>query len=328
MIHVIGLEMDDTWNSMKMLIPIGIAYPFIFGFESAMVLMWKLARKGFGKVKGKSRIGYRRVLLIVSYVMLPVSQVLLIVGVSAAGETGDSWWYQEEMVFCVVGMLLSGLAFWIAVIQQFRQWRVQQRLAEEKIVYELQQRSNEVIEEQKSQMDTLRGEFRKELLRVLEQVRTDPETAKKEMESFRERLNRTRTVVYCVNDTVNAVVSKYARICEERGIRFEVRLEVDGLDGIRPIDLCSVFSNLLDNAVHACEKLQEQERWIRVLAGMKGDYVRVLITNSAEAEEDKNLDGHYGQKIVREIAREYQGDFETGYHDGEYSASVILLKTV
>jgi len=49
-----------------------------------------------------------------------------------------------------------------------------------------------------------------------------------------------------------------------------------------PIDLCSLFSNLLDNAIRACTQLPpEQTRRIRLTVGMQGDDMLVRCDNPA-----------------------------------------------
>lgn len=66
------------------------------------------------------------------------------------------------------------------------------------------------------------------------------------------------------NPLIDAILNQKGYAAEERKI--DIRFIVNDLSSVTidPIDLTIVLGNLLDNAMEACEKLEEQERWISV----------------------------------------------------------------
>lgn len=57
---------------------------------------------------------------------------------------------------------------------------------------------------------------------------------------------------YCENETVNLILSAFARRAEKTGIRLEVRGALPNLIPVSDNDLCVILSNALENALHAC----------------------------------------------------------------------------
>ena len=100
---------------------------------------------------------------------------------------------------------------------------------------------------------------------------------------------------------------------------------------IQPVHLCSVFSNLLDNARRAAAVCTAKERKIIVKAAQKGDYLHIKVENTSAFPEKrkKTADGHgYGQEILKDIAMQYNGDFYTDWKDGIYTAVISMENTI
>lgn len=78
---------------------------------------------------------------------------------------------------------------------------------------------------------------------------------------------------------VDAVAVDKARRCQAEGIALELRL---ALPQDLPLDgptLCSVFANLLDNAMEACLRLPAEARQITCSAVCRGGYLIVQERN-------------------------------------------------
>ena len=76
---------------------------------------------------------------------------------------------------------------------------------------------------------------------------------------------------------------------------------------MQKIDICSVFGNLLDNAIRASlqYKTNKDEPEIYLTAGAKGDYLIIKCKNSSMKPGDKPDGTGYGLKILKEIALKY-----------------------
>lgn len=62
--------------------------------------------------------------------------------------------------------------------------------------------------------------------------------------------------IWCENDTLNAILSGYARKAEAKGVVFEVKANVEKTVAISDIELVVVFANLIENAIAACGEVQ------------------------------------------------------------------------
>ena len=92
-------------------------------------------------------------------------------------------------------------------------------------------------------------------------------------------------------------------------------------------ELCSVFSNLMDNAVRACSALPEGMRRIRLSAALRGAYLIVRVRNPMPEEPRSAAergDHGLGLGILEEIARRHDGALEVSREDGQFSVTLWL----
>ena len=90
-------------------------------------------------------------------------------------------------------------------------------------------------------------------------------------------------MVFCDNVIVNAVLAQ--RLCrmEQDSIRFAHQLRIPEQIGIQDVDLMCLFSNIMDNAIEACEELPENlQRWIRLQATLRSGLLLLTCENSAQ----------------------------------------------
>ena len=113
-----------------------------------------------------------------------------------------------------------------------------------------------------------------------------------------------RPVRYCDNITVNAAVSYYVALAEGRRIRCDLRLDIPEKLPFSDLDLSMVLSNLMENAIHACENLDPQaEHFLCIRAIYTGQLIlEVENPYSGEVLLDEN-----GYPIAREEGHGWGG---------------------
>ena len=105
-------------------------------------------------------------------------------------------------------------------------------------------------------------------------------------------------------------------------------------EGIRSDDLCTIFSNLLDNALEACRDGGEEARDIIVEAKTAQGNFLLAITNPTKNEAlsdgvrkttkaDRRNHG-FGLKNVERAVKRYDGTLQTRVQDGMFCADVLL----
>lgn len=85
---------------------------------------------------------------------------------------------------------------------------------------------------------------------------------------------------FCENRVVNALVSIKAGICADEAVDFDCSINVSEDMPVSTVDLCALFSNMLDNALQACLRLEEGKRRIKLRASQTAGVFVVTMENS------------------------------------------------
>lgn len=138
---------------------------------------------------------------------------------------------------------------------------------------------------------------------------------------------------YCDNITVNAAVSYYAALAEGRRIRCDLRLDIPEKLPFSELALCMAISNLMENAIHACEKLDSQEeRFLCVCAVYTGQLI-LEVENPYSGEVLLNDDGYptareeghgWGGESVRAFASENGGELLYQVENGIFNVRLLI----
>lgn len=142
-----------------------------------------------------------------------------------------------------------------------------------------------------------------------------------------------KPVRYCDNITVNAAVSYYVALAEGRGIRCDLRLDIPEKLPFSELALSMTLSNLMENAIHACEKLDRQaERFFCVRAIYTGQLIlEAENPYSGEVLLDENGyptardEGHgWGSESVRAFVRETGGELLYRVENGIFNVRLLI----
>lgn len=141
---------------------------------------------------------------------------------------------------------------------------------------------------------------------------------------------------FCENRTVNAIITHYAAICNSRGIDLSIDLVVpSATQKISDSEICVIFGNLLENAVEACERMKDGDRFIRLKSVLQYDLLTITMDNSFNGEvstegnryhSSKRDDYGVGLESIRSVATKAGGDVEfRSDHKVFYSSVYIQL---
>ena len=137
---------------------------------------------------------------------------------------------------------------------------------------------------------------------------------------------------YSDNPMLNILLADRKQAAESIGIRFVVKVESTGLGFIEPVDVTTLFGNLLENAMQAVLKCSG-ERYIKVHIKNYNEMLSIRIENSVEKEvKIKNgrpvSAGGKGTGIgclnVQRCVEKYGGSVLYKNGDGKFYSDVIL----
>lgn len=136
---------------------------------------------------------------------------------------------------------------------------------------------------------------------------------------------------FCCHPVVDALLEDKSRICEKYGIQLTCEVDVPENLLISNVELCSVFANILDNAINACRDCVAGMRFINLKAHTTGGFfiIKTLNSNSQlrhSPRRGSRLSKHgWGIFIMSEIASRYAGEFKIEPLEDGFQ-SVIWLK--
>ncbi len=102
------------------------------------------------------------------------------------------------------------------------------------------------------------------------------------------------TFVRTGNVVVDAVISSKLTVCKTKNIPCETNFSIPRICGMNDVDLCVIISNLLDNAIEACERIDNVEnRFISIFIGTFKGQLYINVKNSVNEPPKKR-----GNKFV------------------------------
>lgn len=123
---------------------------------------------------------------------------------------------------------------------------------------------------------------------------------------------------FCENETVNLILSSFAFKAKEASIHLSIDARLPDALPFSDTELCSLLSNALENAIHACEQISESsKRSIKLRMYSKSNKLCIDIRNSYQSEPIFSGDlpiskeqGHgYGTKSMAHIIKKHSGVF-------------------
>ena len=139
------------------------------------------------------------------------------------------------------------------------------------------------------------------------------------------------------NPVTDVIVNDTRQRSLDLGIRFQIDFHYPEPGAYDAFDVGIILQNLLQNAMEACEKVSEGERFIVLTGKRKGRFFLIEVKNSFAGEvvfgqdglpvttkkEDVPMHG-IGLSNVRWEAEKYMGELELKTEQREFSATVLL----
>lgn len=129
---------------------------------------------------------------------------------------------------------------------------------------------------------------------------------------------------FCENETVNLILSDFSIRAKQLKTQLTVEAKLPDSLAFSDTELCSLLSNALENALHACEKIVDsKERCIKLRLYSKNNKLCIDIRNSYQTEPIMQQgfpvsieEGHgFGTKSMAHIVEKHGGIFQFSVKD-------------
>ncbi len=130
---------------------------------------------------------------------------------------------------------------------------------------------------------------------------------------------------FCQNETVNLILSAFAAKAKQSGVILTVDAKLPDSLTFSDTELCSLLSNALENAIHACENIVDSsKRNIKLRIYSKNNKLCIDIRNTYHIEPifhrglpvSKELGHGFGTKSIAHIVKKHGGIYQFSVADG------------
>lgn len=157
------------------------------------------------------------------------------------------------------------------------------------------------------------------------------EQAEEYTEQIRDMLLPLLPVKYTGNPMLDILLTDKAEIISERAIDFDIKVDNVNLEFIEAIDVTTIFGNLLDNAIEACEEIK-QKKSIHIIISAFHEMIVIRIVNSCLPVKWKNempvskkgKNRGIGLMNVRRAIEKYDGDMKLEEENGMFIVDIFL----
>lgn len=245
---------------------------------------------------------------------------------------------------------LMGLLLYAGELSAIGLWQRLKLLQEERQQHFVREQQAEAIQKRLREAET----FYENIRRVRHEMRNHMANIRglaasrsyEEMERYMERLDETMKAVggpYLTGSAViDVILNDRHRRATGSGISFRAEFSWKETDTIPVFDAGIILSNLLDNALEACERLEGRERYVRLSLLRKEQFLLILVENSFDGQVVREKGsgrlkssrpavsaggtGEHGIGLenVRRIAERYLGGMEIRTEEKVFLVTVML----
>lgn len=188
---------------------------------------------------------------------------------------------QKLMLLCVSCIWLMCLIMYFVVQQMSKdnQTKLEYELMKEKEKYSKE--SMEIIKRSNEELREFKHDLKNYLLPLQEAMETMPQSEMaKVWEKINQKIEDVQTLIQTGNSYVDSMIN--TKITLARSEKVDVKCTIlSKMEGIDDLEFCTVFGNLMDNAIEAERKVTEKKEII-IFVEEKMGYLRLEIQNKIE----------------------------------------------
>ena len=294
-------------------------------FPAAELLLWRYLRRPYRELQDKMDRGW--------WLFAAIGAVYYLLVMATAVPVDEPLPGAEGLLCMALVMALMPLTYLSILLSLWRQMQ----FYESRWQLESQRQDYEALLQKLEMGRILRHDTRHHLA-ALEGLlqQGDANGALRYIRSLGGRLEELNAPVFCANSAVNAVLAAYAAQAAEEGCAVDARAQAPEELPYDETDLCVLLANALENAVHACEALPEEQRRVRVELELTENRRLVLSVENPCPEplafgpdglpESSAGEGHgVGLRSVRAVADKYGGLFHCQWEQGTFRLRAVLM---
>ena len=242
----------------------------------------------------------------------------------------------KKVVSEFLGFALS-IAYLLFLLIYFKQYEEKREAEQRSRLLEMQQvQTQKEIEAQKrsaNAVSLLRHDMRHFCAAISAYIDDgEYDKAKEYIGEIVSYVDRTALHKFCKNETVNMILSSYENVMEENTIDFSPSICIPERLSVSDVDLTSILSNALENAINAVLPLETGKRHIalhlrmddgKLLLSLKNTFAEKPIMRDGIPHSNKAGHG-FGTQSIRYVTEKLKGNCQFSVKDDWFILRVIL----
>ncbi|WP_261291304.1 ATP-binding protein [Paraclostridium sordellii] len=171
----------------------------------------------------------------------------------------------------------------------------------------------------------------------IKRLKGNSEDVNKYINNIEDEVKNVKNIYNTGNLLLDIILYEKSKVCMESNIDFKVGIDFSKCEFIEMIDITSIFSNLIDNAIEACNNINDKDisRYITIKSTfIKGYYVircenskmnKVILKNNKifTTKKDKFFHG-LGLENIKSSVKKYDGELKIKNNDYKFIASIYI----
>lgn len=116
----------------------------------------------------------------------------------------------------------------------------------------------------------------------VENLKNNSEEIDEYVSNLKDEIKSFKYIYNTGNMVLDIILNEKSEICAKKGIKFNCCINFSKINFMKPIDVSSIFSNILDNAIEACDKIMDENsnKYIKIKGTITKSFFVLKCENS------------------------------------------------
>lgn len=201
------------------------------------------------------------------------------------------------------------------------------------IILKSNEENYELLQENEKELHILRHDIVKYMSEIKEMIQEgNKEAARQYVEDINRIVIKDTSISRTGNLVLDTILNVENKKATQLGIKYDVKMNVSENINIPSVDLSRILYNAIDNAIEACEKVEE--KYILVTVSSDDGRLKIVIKNTSLPVEiydnkikttktDKKRHG-YGIESIKSVLKNNDGLISFDYKNGIFVCRIIM----
>lgn len=130
------------------------------------------------------------------------------------------------------------------------------------------------------------------------------------------------------NTVVDALLSNKLSVAQQEKIAVDCDVAFPQKSNLDDFDICVILVNAIDNAITACQLVEEAGRYIKLSTQLDGDFFMIEIVNSCDPKKRNAGGAGLGISNIQQVAEKYRGAVTAEMKGDGFYLHVLLILSI